>query len=108
MRKLSVLFAVMGVVALAAASVSVLASAGTKTHDVKVTVVSLDEKANTMTVKLENGDQKTVPVMGHAINKMKHVKAGEQITCVCTDNEKGEHQGISDIKAEHSAGAHKK
>jgi ribosomal protein S1 len=103
MRKASLLFAVLAIVALVAAPVSALATGTTKTHDVKVTVVSTDAAAKTMTVKMDNGEEKTVPVMGAAINKMKNVKPGQQITCVCTDNDKGEHQGISDIKAEHKA-----
>lgn len=105
MRKASLLFAVLAIVALVAAPVSALATGTTKTHDVKVTVVSTDATAKTMTVKMDNGEEKTVPVMGAAINKMKNVKPGQQITCVCTDNANGEHQGISDIKAEHKAHA---
>ena len=103
MRKASLLLGVLAIVALVAAPVSALATTTTKTHDVKVTVVSTDAAAKTMTVKMDNGEEKTVPVMGAAINKMKNVKPGQQITCVCTDNAAGEHQGISDIKAEHKA-----
>src|SRR5262249_34832291 len=103
MRKAFPLFAVLAIVALVAAPVSGLATTTTKTHEEKVTVVSTDPAAKTMTIKTDSGEEKTVPVMGAAINKMKNVKAGQQITCVCTDNANGEHQGISDIKTEHKA-----
>jgi uncharacterized protein (UPF0333 family) len=103
MRKASLLLGVLAIVALVAAPVSALATTTTKTHDVKVTVVSTDAAAKTMTIKTDTGEEKTVPVMGAAINKMKNVKPGQQITAVCTDNAAGEHQGISDIKAEHHA-----
>src|SRR5262245_12159265 len=104
MRKASLLFAVLAIVALVAAPVSfATTTAPTKHHEEKVTVVSTDANAKTMTIKTESGEEKTVPVMGAAINKMKNVKPGQMITCVCTDNDKGEHQGISDIKSEHKA-----
>jgi ribosomal protein S1 len=108
MRKLSVLFAVLAVVALIAAPVSAFATTGKKTHDVKATVVSTDPAAKTITLKMDNGEEKTVPVMGQAINKMKNLKPGEAVTCVCTDNDKGEHEGVSDFKTEHKAATHKK
>jgi Cu/Ag efflux protein CusF len=107
MRKLSLLFAVLAVVALVAAPVSALATTATKTHDVKATVVSMDEKAKTVTIKTEDGKEQTVPVMGAAVNKMKNLKPGEAVTCVCTDNANGEHQGVSDFKTTHHT-SHKK
>jgi len=76
------------------------AKAAKKTHDMKVTVVSVDATAKTMTVKTDTGEEKTAPVMGKAINKMKDVKAGEMITVTCLDNDAGEHQGITDIKVQ--------
>jgi hypothetical protein len=98
MKKLSLLFAVLAVVALVAAPV--YAEGAKKHHDVQVTVVSVDAAAKTMTIKGPDGAQKTVPVTGEAISKAKNVKPGEMITVVCQDNEKGEHEAISDIKME--------
>ncbi|HEV8122365.1 MAG TPA: hypothetical protein VGQ67_15330 [Candidatus Polarisedimenticolia bacterium] len=98
MKKLSLLFVVLAVVALVAAPV--FAEGAKKHHDVQVTVVSVDPAAKTMTVKGPDGAQKTVPVTGEAVGKVKNVKPGDMITVVCQDNEKGEHEAISDIKME--------
>lgn len=98
MKKITMLFAVLAVVALIAAPV--FAEGAKKHHDVQVTVVSVDAAAKTMTVKGPDGAQKTVPVTGEAVSKAKNVKPGDTITVVCQDNEKGEHEAISDIKAE--------
>ena len=98
MKKLHLLLAVLAVVALVAAPV--FAEGAKKHHDVQVTVVSVDPAAKTMTIKGPDGAQKTVPVTGEAINKCKSVKPGETITITCQDNEKGEHEAISDIKME--------
>jgi hypothetical protein len=95
MKKLAMLFAVLAVVALVAGPTFADAK---KHHDVQVTVVSADPAAKTMTVKGADGQQKTVPVTGEAVSKMKNVKPGEMITVTCQDNEKGEHEAISDIK----------
>jgi uncharacterized protein (UPF0333 family) len=95
MKKVSLLFAILAVVALVAAP----AFADTKKHhDVQVTVVSVDAAAKTMTLKGPDGAQKTVPMTGEAIGKAKNVKPGSMITVTCQDNEKGEHEAISDIK----------
>ena len=71
-----------------------------KTHDMKATVVSVDEKAKTITLKDENGESHTAPLMGKAITEAKTLKAGDMVTATCQDNEKGEHEAISDIKME--------
>jgi hypothetical protein len=71
---------------------------GKKTHEVTVTVVSIDEGTKMMTFKTDTGEQKSAPVTGEAINKMKSLKAGDSIILVCTDKETGEHEAISDIK----------
>jgi hypothetical protein len=97
MRKLSLFCTALIVLTLVAAPL--VAATGKKTHDVNVTVVSLDEKAKTLTFKTDTGEEKTAPVVGQAINKLKTVHPGEQITVTCTDKETGEHEAISDIKA---------
>jgi uncharacterized protein (UPF0333 family) len=98
MKKLSLLFVVLAVVALVAAPV--FAEGAKKHHDMQVTVVSVDAAAKTMTVKGADGAQKTVPITGEAVGKAKNVKPGDTITVTCQDNEKGEHEAISDIKTE--------
>jgi len=98
MRKLSVLFGVLVAVALLAAPLAPAWAGAKKHHDMTVTVVSVDANAKTMTFKTDTGEEKSAPVMGQAINKMKSLKAGETVTLTCTDKETGEHEGISDIK----------
>src|SRR6478672_9328168 len=68
-----------------------------KSHKLTVEVVSVDPAAKTMTIKDENGADKTVPVMGDAVAHLKHLKAGDKVEVMCKDNEKGEHMGISHI-----------
>jgi hypothetical protein len=99
MRKLSLLFGALVILSLVAAPLSAAWAAGAvKKHDMTVSVVSIDAEARTMTFKTETGEEKTAPVIGQAINKIKDVKAGEKVTITCTDKENGEHEGISDIK----------
>jgi len=100
MKTLLRLCTVLAVVALIAAPMSSAFAGGKKTHDVQVTVVSVNADGKTMTIKGPDGAEKTVPVTGQAIGKLKSVQPGQSITVVCTDNEKGEHESISDIKAE--------
>lgn len=100
MRKLSQLFSLLVILALVGAPMSATwaGSSAVKKHDMTVTVVSVDSEAKTMTFKTDTGEEKTAPVTGQAINKIKSVKSGETITITCTDKETGEHEGISDIK----------
>jgi len=100
MRKLLQVFSVLVILAVVGAPMS-SAWAGAspvKKHDLTVTIVSVDATAKTMTFKTDTGEEKTAPVMGAAINKMKNVKAGETVLLTCTDKATGEHEGISDIK----------
>jgi len=97
MRKLSLLFSALVILSLVAAPMSAAWAGNVKKHDLTVSVVSINAEAKTMTFKTEAGEEKTAPVIGQAINKMKDVKAGEKITITCTDKENGEHEGISDI-----------
>ena len=100
MRKSLQLFSLLVILALVAAPMSTAwaGASAVKKHDMTVTVVSVNSEAKTMTFKTDTGEEKTAPVMGQAINKVKNVKAGETITITCTDKETGEHEGISDIK----------
>lgn len=98
MRKLSLLFGVLVAVALLAAPLAPAWAGDKKHHEMTVTVVSVDENGKMMTFKTDTGEEKSAPVTGQAINKMKGLKAGETITLTCTDKDTGEHEGISDIK----------
>ena len=101
MKTLHRLFTVLAVVALVAAPLSsTFAAGGKKTHDVEVTVVSVNPDGKTMTIKGPDGAEKTVPVTGNAISKLKSVQPGQTVTVTCTDKENGEHEAISDIKME--------
>jgi len=108
MRHVSKLVGTLAIVALALAPLgSAFAGEGKKTHDVTVTVVSLDEKGKTITFTTETGEQKTAPVMGQAIAKLKSLKTGEKVTLTCTDKADGQHEGVSDIHAAPAATAQK-
>jgi hypothetical protein len=69
-----------------------------KKHDVTATVVSVDVAGKSLTIKGEDGKDKTVPVAGEALKSLETLKAGDQIVLTCTDNEKGEHQAVTAIK----------
>jgi len=68
-----------------------------KTHEMTADVVSIDVVKNTITIKGEK-ENKTAPVEGKALANLKNIKAGEKVTLTCRDNEKGEHQAVTDIK----------
>jgi len=74
-------------------------AADKKTHEMTVTVVSMDMTAKTITVKDDKGAEKTAPVLAEALASLKTVKAGDMVVLTCLDNEKGEHQGVTAIKA---------
>ncbi len=69
-----------------------------KTHDVTTEVVSIDSVKHTITLKGEK-ENTTAPVEGKALTHLKNIKAGEKVTVTCRDNEKGEHQAVTEIKA---------
>jgi ABC-type Fe3+-hydroxamate transport system substrate-binding protein len=69
-----------------------------KTHVVEAEVVSADVAAKTLTIKAE--PNKTVTVEGEALAQLKNLKMGEKVKLTCRDNDKGEHQAITDIKVE--------
>ena len=100
MRKLLQVFSVLVVLAVVAAPMTSAwaGSSAVKKHEMSVTVVSVDATAKTMTFKTDTGEEKTAPMMGQAISKLKSVQPGQTVTVTCTDKETGEHEGISDIK----------
>jgi Cu/Ag efflux protein CusF len=101
MRNLALLLGAVLVAALLMAQTTPLAAAG-KTHSLTATVVSVDLEKKTVTIKDENGEEKTAPVLDKAIKSLKSVHAGDKVTLTCLDNDKGEHQGVSAIKVEKS------
>ena len=77
---------------------TVVAKHDGKTHSMTTEVVSTDTAAKTITIKDENGETKTAPVLKKAVSKLSDLKAGDKVTLTCLDNENGEHQGVSAIK----------
>ena len=98
MRKLSLLFSMLVAFALLTAPLAPAWAGEKKHHEMTVTVVAVDENGKMLTFKTDTGEQKSAPVTGQAINKMKGLKAGETVTLTCTDKDDGAHEGISDIK----------
>lgn len=101
-----------------------------KSTEKQITVVSVDADAKTLTYReagassvqpgqpgtpsqpgtpgspsASAGNEKTVPVTGQAINKLKQVRPGQQITVSCTTNDAGEISAISDLKLEPASGS---
>ena len=74
------------------------AAPAVKTHDVTTEVVAIDTVKHTITLKGEK-ENTTAPVEGKALAHLKNVKTGEKVTVTCRDNEKGEHQAVTEIKA---------
>jgi Cu/Ag efflux protein CusF len=97
MRKVALLVCAVFVAGLIMAQARTAMAAG-KTHDLKATVVSVDLEGKKITLKDEKGELKTAPVLAQAIESLKTVKAGDNVTVTCQDNEKGEHQGVAAIK----------
>jgi hypothetical protein len=97
MRKLVLPVCALFVAALLLAQATPLLAAG-KTHDMKGEIVSVDATAMKITFKDEKGEEHTAPVMGKAVDMLKTLQPGQKVSLTCTDNEKGEHQGISAIK----------
>lgn len=74
------------------------AAAVAKTHDVEAEVVSADVIAKTLTIKGE--PNMTMPVEGAAVEHLKALKASEKVKLTCRDNDKGEHQAVTNITVE--------
>jgi len=97
MKKAAVLVCAVFVASLILGAVTPVLAAG-KTHDMTATVVSVDVENKKITIKDEKGEEKTAPVMGKAVDSLKTIHAGDKVTLTCTDNDKGEHVGVSAIK----------
>ena len=77
-----------------------------KTHEVTTEVVAIDSVKHTITLKGDTANT-TAPVEGKALTHLKSFKAGEKVTVTCRDNDKGEHQAVTDIKAATAAAVQK-
>jgi len=99
-KKVLCLLVACGVVLLTTA-LPVLAAA--KSHDVKTEIVSVDAKAQTITIKDDKGASQTVKVLPSAMAALKDIKAGDHVMLTCQDNDKGEHEGVAAIKVEKKA-----
>lgn len=84
------------------------AVAAGKTHDMKGTVVSVNVEGKTITFRDDTGTSITAPVLDAAAGSLKSVKAGDNVTLTCQDNDKGEHEGISKIQSASAPGSEKK
>ena len=94
----SVLACGVALAAPAAAAGSTKEAAKSTTHEMTVTVVSMDAKAHTLTVKDDAGKEMTAKCMDAAVKEMSTVKAGDKVSLTCKDNAKGEHLGVIAIK----------
>ena len=72
-------------------------STADKTHEVEAEIVSYDAVKKTLTIK-GTPDNKTVPVEAKAVASVKDLKAGDKVTLICKDNDKGEHQAVAGVK----------
>src|SRR5262245_37953641 len=78
-----------------------------KTHKESAEVVSVDLENKMIVLKDAKGEEHKAPVMGKALEHLKDYKAGDKVTVVCQDNEKGEHQGVVGIMKAEAAAAKK-
>ena len=104
MKKLALMFALVGVAGLAAAQDPQPApakaekmEAKAKTHEVEAEIVSFDAATKTLTIK-GTPDNKTVPVDAKAVASVKDLKSGEKVTLVCRDDANGQHQAVTGVK----------
>ena len=67
--------------------------------DMTVQIVSVDRRSKNITIRNENGGTESLPVLGDAGRHLGMLRTGRMFTLTCQDNEKGEHQGITAIKA---------
>ena len=75
-----------------------------KSHAFKATVVAVDTTAHTLTVKGPDGKTSTAPVEGDALKALGSLKAGEEVSVTCRDNDQGEHQAVSAVKVVKKSG----
>ena len=85
-------------VALSFASLAMATAAfADKSHMVSGTVMSTDMMAHTITLKGKDGKASTAPVEGDALKQLGDVKAGDEVTVTCRDDDKGMHKAVTAI-----------
>lgn len=84
--------------AVVAVVASTLALAGGKSHDVTGEIVSVDVAKKMLTFKTAEGKDVTAPILPEAMESIKTVKAGDQVTLTCADDDAGNHKGVSAVK----------
>jgi hypothetical protein len=60
-------------------------AAGKKSHDIYATVVSVDPDAKTLTFRGPDGNEQSGEVKGDAVNKLRDLRPGQQVTLVVQD-----------------------
>lgn len=50
--------------------------------------------AKTITIRVEEGEEKTLPVLPEALEALRAVKKGDAVTVTCRDDAEGKHEGV--------------
>lgn len=79
-----------------------------KTHKESAEIVSVDFENKMIVLKDAKGEEHKAPVMGKALENLNTWKAGDKVTVLCQDDEKGEHQGVIGIMKAEVHAEHKK
>jgi hypothetical protein len=96
MKLFSILMCALFVVGMVPGQVTPLL-AGDSKHDLSAEVVSVDVEGKNITVKVTEGNEITMPVMGDAVETLEKLTAGDKVILTCEDEENGEHKGIVSI-----------
>jgi hypothetical protein len=108
MRKIAILSALLFAASLAgaqeptkdmtAARPAPAADVNAKTHEIPAEFVAYSDATQTLTVTIKGSpENKTLPVDAMAVPAVKNLRAGQKVTLVCRDNEKGEHQAVAGV-----------
>jgi hypothetical protein len=68
------------------------------THDVAMTVVSVDVANKSFTGRTEDGTVHTEMVEGDAVGALGGLKAGDKVTATCRDDATGKHVAVTAIR----------
>jgi len=92
MRKLALLLSVLIL------SGTVMAPAKPSTQKLTAEVVAVDPMGKKITIRDENGEDKTVTAEKKAARYIRNLKPGDKAVVTCTQNENGEIQAITNFK----------
>jgi hypothetical protein len=73
-------------------------AAETETHDMTVTISSVNVQEKTISFKNAEGKEMTAPVLEPAMESLKDVHAGEKVVLTCKDKD-GKHMGVTAIRS---------